>query len=125
MTLPKLCSLFQLLLRKSCSLSMTVIVKSYFIVVPPIVFRAQLGSLSESRHISTTSTPECKETCKAIIGLNGQGPDPETRSSETSLVSCSQYQPNTIQALDYQTTALSKLVKTSGYRFLGHLPNLP
>ncbi|KAI5657801.1 hypothetical protein M9H77_26594 [Catharanthus roseus] len=36
----------------------------------------------------------------------------------------SQYQPNTIGALDYQTTALPKLVKT-GYRFLWHLPGLP
>ncbi|KAI5677982.1 hypothetical protein M9H77_08932 [Catharanthus roseus] len=34
----------------------------------------------------------------------------------------SQYQANTIRALDYQTIALPKLVKT-GYRFLGHLPD--
>ncbi|KAI5648137.1 hypothetical protein M9H77_34142 [Catharanthus roseus] len=33
-------------------------------------------------------------------------------------------EPNTIRALDYQTTVLPKLVKI-GYRFLGHLPGLP
>ncbi|KAI5670593.1 hypothetical protein M9H77_10957 [Catharanthus roseus] len=57
-----------------------------------------LGSLSESRHISAASTPECKETWNATMGLNGQGPDPKTRSSETSPAS----------PLDYQTTALPK-----------------
>ncbi|KAI5648937.1 hypothetical protein M9H77_34942 [Catharanthus roseus] len=57
---------------------------------------------------NTASTPECKETCNATIGLDGQGPDPKTKSSETSSASCSQYQPNTVRALDHQTTALSK-----------------
>ncbi|KAI5682293.1 hypothetical protein M9H77_03521 [Catharanthus roseus] len=43
---------------------------------------AQLGSLSESRHISTASTPKCKETYNATVGLHEQGPDSTTRSSE-------------------------------------------
>ncbi|KAI5654571.1 hypothetical protein M9H77_31758 [Catharanthus roseus] len=58
---------------------------------------------------NTGSTPECKETCNATIGLKGQGPDLKTRSSETSPASRSQYQPNTVRALDYQTTALPKI----------------
>ncbi|KAI5677487.1 hypothetical protein M9H77_08437 [Catharanthus roseus] len=77
-------------------------------------FRAQLGSLRESRHVSAASTPEFKETRNATVGLDEQGSDPTTRSS-------SQYQSNTIRALDYQTTALPKLVNT-GYKFLGHQP---
>ncbi|KAI5658192.1 hypothetical protein M9H77_26985 [Catharanthus roseus] len=68
---------------------------------------------------NTASTPECKETCNATIGLNGQGPDPKTRSSETSLASRSQYQPNTIRALDYQTTTLPKTGQNIKLQILG------
>ncbi|KAI5678571.1 hypothetical protein M9H77_09521 [Catharanthus roseus] len=82
-------------------------------------FRAQLESLSESRHISAASTPKCKETCNATIGFNGQGPDPKTRSSETSPASRSQYQPNTVPALNYQTTALPKIGQNIRLQTLG------
>ncbi|KAI5676988.1 hypothetical protein M9H77_07938 [Catharanthus roseus] len=37
-----------------------------------------LGSLSESSHISAASTPECKETCNATVGLDRQGLNPTT-----------------------------------------------
>ncbi|KAI5653671.1 hypothetical protein M9H77_30858 [Catharanthus roseus] len=41
-------------------------------------FRVQVGSLSESRHISSASTPKFKRTCNATVGLHGQTPDPLT-----------------------------------------------
>ncbi|KAI5668883.1 hypothetical protein M9H77_18736 [Catharanthus roseus] len=58
--------------------------------------------------------PQSGSTDKVLIQQQGH--------RNQILASRSQYQPNSIRALDYQTTALPKLVKT-GYRFLGHLPN--
>ncbi|KAI5649646.1 hypothetical protein M9H77_35651 [Catharanthus roseus] len=119
MTLPELLGLLQLLLRKSCSLSMTVTINSYFVVVSPV-----LGSLSKSKHISATSTPECEETCNSTIGLDGQGPDPKTRSSKTSPASRSQYSPTPYERSITKQPLSPNLVKTSGYKLLGHLPGL-
>ncbi|KAI5661638.1 hypothetical protein M9H77_20961 [Catharanthus roseus] len=88
-------------------------------------FRAQLGSLSESRHISAASMPQFKRTCNATMGLHGQSPDLENEAIGTKfrhLVFNTSQTPYE-RSMTNNRTPIS-LVKT-GYRLLGHLQGLP
>ncbi|KAI5652862.1 hypothetical protein M9H77_30049 [Catharanthus roseus] len=55
------------------------------------------------------------ESSVSPFGLHGQSPDPKT----------SQYQSNTLRALDSITTALSISLAKPSYKFLDHIPDLP
>ncbi|KAI5680237.1 hypothetical protein M9H77_01464 [Catharanthus roseus] len=69
----------------------------------PLGFRAQLGSLSESRHISTALCPNFKRTCNATVGLHRQSPDPRNEAIGTKFWHLVvKYQQNNIRALDYK-----------------------
>ncbi|KAI5659200.1 hypothetical protein M9H77_27993 [Catharanthus roseus] len=56
------------------------------ILEPTRGVQTQLGSLKESRYISTASTLEFKKTCNATVELHGQSPDPIMRSSGISSI---------------------------------------
>ncbi|KAI5656558.1 hypothetical protein M9H77_25351 [Catharanthus roseus] len=61
------------------------IILTKLMLEPTCGFRGQLGSLSESRHISVASTPKFKTTYNATVGLHGQSPDPQNEAIGTKF----------------------------------------
>ncbi|KAI5667792.1 hypothetical protein M9H77_17645 [Catharanthus roseus] len=87
-------------------------------------FRAQLESLSESRHISTASTPQFR-ACNATVELHGQSPGPQNEAIGTKfwhLIVDTNQMP-----YEHSITKQphSHITGQTGYRLLGHLPGLP